>query len=108
MVNYAEKIKFLIDEKLGDDIICIDLRGNSSITDYMIIATGKADTHVKAICEHLLVEMKRLGVPPLAHEGLTEGVWCSLDYGDVIVHIMRKREREYYNLEGIWGASPRV
>ncbi|MDR2400692.1 MAG: nicotinate-nucleotide adenylyltransferase [Deferribacteraceae bacterium] len=98
----------LIDDKLGEDIVSFNLRGISSITDYLVIATGKADTHVKAISEHLLTEMRNNGIPPLAYEGLTEGVWVCIDFGDIIVHIMREVEREYYNLEGIWGGAPKA
>ncbi|MDR2104753.1 MAG: ribosome silencing factor [Deferribacteraceae bacterium] len=98
----------LIEDKLGENIVCFDLRGISSITDYLIIATGKADTHVKAISEHIFIEMKKNGFPPLAHEGLTEGIWVCIDFGEIIVHIMREREREYYHLEGIWGGAPRA
>ncbi|MDR2105384.1 MAG: ribosome silencing factor [Deferribacteraceae bacterium] len=98
----------LIEDKLGEDIVCFDLRGISSITDYLVIATGRADTHVKAISEHIFAEMKKNDFPPLASEGLTEGVWVCIDFGEIIVHIMRQREREYYNLEGIWGAAPKA
>jgi nicotinate-nucleotide adenylyltransferase len=101
-------LRELIEDKLGEDIISFDLRGISSITDYLVIATGKADTHVKAVSEHVITEMKKNGIPPLAYEGLTEGVWVCVDFGDIILHIMRSAEREYYNLEGIWGAAPRV
>jgi nicotinate (nicotinamide) nucleotide adenylyltransferase/ribosome silencing factor RsfS/YbeB/iojap len=98
----------LIDSKLGENIISFDLRGISSITDYLVIATGKADTHVKAIAEHVLLEMEKSGFPPLADEGLTEGAWVCVDFGDIILHIMRETERDYYNLEGIWGGAPKA
>jgi ribosome-associated protein len=98
----------LIDDKRGEDIVSFDLRGVSSVVDYLVIATGKVDTHVKAISEHVMTEMKKNGIQPLAHEGLSDGVWVCIDYGDIMLHIMRGMEREYYNLEGIWGGAPRA
>ena len=103
----VKRVKQLIDDKLGEDILCLDLRGISSVTDFMVIATGRADTHVKAVADHMVDELKKEGVRPLASEGLGSA-WACVDYGDAIVHIMRKQERETYNLEGIWGGAPGV
>lgn len=102
------KIKTLIDDKLGENILCYDLRGVSSVMDYMIIATAKADTHVKAISEHVLEEMKKSGEPAIAEEGVRGGTWACMDFGNTIVHIMRENERKHYNLESIWGAAPKI
>ncbi len=104
----AKLIKKLIDDRLGENIVCLDLRSISSVTDYLIIASGKADTHVKAISGYVIDELKKDGVRPYASEGMTVGTWACVDYGDVIVHIMRKQERDTYNLEGIWGGAPRL
>ena len=99
----ANKLRDYIDSKLGEDIVCLDLKGVSSVTDFLMIATGKADTHVKALSWGLIEGMKKEGIIPLAHEGLDLGTWACIDFGDVIVHIMRKREREIYDLQAIWG-----
>jgi ribosome-associated protein len=104
----AKRIVELIDSKLGEDIVCINLKGISTVTDYLIMATGKADTHVKAICDNLLLELKKEGIPPLAHEGFAYGVWICLDYGDAIVHVMRPQERSIYDLAAIWGGAERI
>ena len=104
----AKRLKTYIDDKLGEDIVCLDLRGTSTITDFLIIATGKADTHVKAISESMLEDMKKEGTAALATEGISSGTWACIDYNDVIVHIMRRNERETYNLEAIWGGAVRV
>ncbi len=88
-LQLAEKIRGIIDDKLGEDIVCLDLRGISSVTDFLMIVTGKADTHVKALSWGLIEEMKKAGIVPLAHEGTNLGTWACIDYGDAIVHIMR-------------------
>ena len=108
-LEVVKLIKQFIDEKLGEDIICLDLREISSITDFLLIATGKADTHVKAISNFLIDEMKKqYGIRPLAVEGLNAGTWACIDYGDIIVHIMREYERQTYDLQAIWGEASRV
>ena len=104
-LKLTDKIRTIIDNKLGEDIVCLDLRGISSVTDFLMIATGKADTHVKALCWGLIEEMKKIDIPPLAHEGVELGTWACVDYGDVIVHIMRNKEREIYDLQAIWGGA---
>lgn len=107
-LELAQKLKNYIDDKLGEDIVCLDLRGISTVTDFLIIATGKADTHVKSITESMLEDMKKEGIRALASEGVSSGTWACVDYADVIIHVMRKAERETYNLEAIWGGAPRV
>lgn len=103
----AKEVVNLIDDKKGENIVCFNIENYSSLANYFIIATGNVDTHVKAIAENMSVELKKQNVIPLAHEGTREGNWVCVDYGDVIVHIMRKQEREFYNLESIWGVCPK-
>ncbi len=103
----AKDVVNLIDDKKGENIICYNIGEYSSLADFFIIATGNVDTHVKAIAENMTVELKKQNISPIAHEGTGEGNWVCVDYGDVIVHIMRKQERDFYNLESIWGACPK-
>ncbi len=103
----AKDIVNLIDDKKGENIVCFHIGNYSSLADYFIIATGNVDTHVKAIAENMTVELKKHNIAPLAHEGTGEGNWVCVDYGDVIVHIMRKQERDFYSLESIWGGCPK-
>lgn len=104
----ALKIKELLDDKKGEDIVCFYIGEKSTIADYMIIATGNVDTHVKALAEYVSVELKKEDIHPVYHEGTEYGVWVCIDYGDIIVHVMRKNEREFYNLESIWGGCPKI
>lgn len=107
-LELAEKIKILIDDKKGEETVCFFIGEKSTVTDYLIIAAGNVDTHVRAIACNIIVELKKKGIAPIYKEGEENGVWICLDYGDVIVHIMRKRERDFYNLESIWGGCPAV
>ena len=104
----ALKIKDLLDDKKGEDIVCYEIGDKSTIADYMIICTGNVDTHVKALAENVVVELKKLGVAPIYHEGMGNGIWVCIDYGDTLVHVMRKPERDFYNLESIWGGCPQI
>ncbi|MBQ3034395.1 MAG: ribosome silencing factor [Deferribacterales bacterium] len=103
----AKRVTELLDDKKGENIVCFNIGGSSSLADYFIIATGNVDTHVKALAENMSVELKKQGVAPLAHEGTGSGSWVCVDYGDVIVHVMRQAERNFYNLEAIWGGCPK-
>ncbi len=107
-IELAKKVVELIDDKKGEDVVCFDLSEVSSLTDFFIIATGGVDTHVRAIAENMMVELKKADVKPFIHEGVDMATWVCVDYGDVIVHIMREAERKFYNLESIWGGCKRV
>lgn len=92
-----------IDSNKGEDIIAIDVRGKSSITDYMIICTGNSTRHVASIASNLIDDMKALDVSALGMEGLNDAEWVVVDFGDVIVHVMQSDARELYQLEKLWG-----
>jgi len=81
--------------------VVIDLRGRSSVTDCMVIATGRSQRQVGAMADHLLERLKAEGVA-VATEGMGQGDWVLIDAGDVIVHLFRPEVREFYDLEGMW------
>ncbi len=84
----------------------LDLKGLSSVTDILVIASGHSDRHVQAVSEHLAQEMKKRGFLPLGSEGLQDGRWALIDYGDIIVHVFYDDIRRYYDLEGVWRDAP--
>ncbi|MET1027020.1 MAG: ribosome silencing factor [Dongiaceae bacterium] len=94
-----------LDDDKAEDIVSIDLRGKSSIADYMIIASGRSSRQLVAMAQHLDEKLSRLGVKDVAIEGMTQGDWVLLDGGDVVVHLFRPEVREFYNLEKMWGAD---
>ena len=104
-----EQLQQLVIEKLDDmkaqDIKVIDVRGKSSITDLMIIATGNSTRHVKSLAQTVELAAKESGVKPLGMEGEQQGDWVLLDLNDVILHVMLANVRDFYNLEKLWEAG---
>ncbi len=94
-----------LDDDKAEDIVSIDLRGKSSIADYMVIASGRSSRQLAAMAQHLDDKLTKLGVKTRSIEGVTQGDWVLLDGGDVIVHLFRPEVREFYNLEKMWGAD---
>lgn len=84
------------------DLKVIDVREQTTITDYMIIASGRASRHVKAIAQKVMEDMKAIGLPSISSTGIESGDWALIDFGDFIVHIMQAESRQFYNLEGLW------
>lgn len=103
-----EQLKQLAIDTLDDmkarDVEVMDVRGKTAVTDYMIVASGTSDRHVKAIAETLAFRAKEAGEPPLGTEGVAEGEWALVDLNGVVVHVMLPKVRDYYNLERLWSA----
>ncbi|MEJ1095940.1 MULTISPECIES: ribosome silencing factor [unclassified Pseudoxanthomonas] len=91
-----------VEELKAKDVVEIDVRGKSSVTDYLIIASGTSTRHVKSIADEVVKFAKKLDVMPLGVEGEREAEWVLVDLGDVIVHVMLPRVREFYALERLW------
>jgi len=97
------------DNKKADDIVILDVRDLSSVTDYFVIASGTSEPHLRAIVEEITSKLRdEHGIRPVRTDGSTQGAWVALDFFDVIVHIMRTDTRERYDLEGLWGDAKRV
>lgn len=91
-----------LDDLKGLDIVDYDVRDMTSVTDVMIIASGTSDRHVKSLAGAVVMACKKAGVSPLGVEGEREGEWVLVDLGDVVVHVMQPRIREFYALEKLW------
>lgn len=85
------------------DVVLLDLRRVSDATDYFVIAGGSSDTHVRAIAEHVLEQLKHEGVRAHHVEGLPQGRWVLIDYVDFVVHVFHPALRAFYQLERLWG-----
>ena len=94
-----------LDAKRAKDIVVLKVDEMTVITDYMVIATGRSVPQVKALCEHVEEELAKDDVFARRREGMSEGRWCVLDYGDVMVHIFHEQDREYYQLERLWSTG---
>jgi len=96
-------------EKKAEDIVALEVSELLVVTDYFVVATGKTDVQVRAIAdevEHQLFE--RGGVKPIGREGVSEGKWVLLDFGDLVIHVFQPEEREFYRLEKLWAEAPRL
>ena len=97
------------DNKKADNIVILDVRKISSVTDYFVIASGTSEPHLRAIVEEITDQLRQEhNLRPRAVDGTVHGAWVVLDYFDVIVHVMRQDTREHYDLEGLWGDAKRV
>jgi ribosome-associated protein len=105
IADYA--ISVLEDHK-ATDIRCLDVSHLTSIMDYMIVATGRSDRHVRALGDALVESCKEQGIEILGSEGKEAGEWLLVDLVDVVVHVMLPRTREFYDIEKLWDISPRV
>lgn len=94
-------------DKKALDVKLLDVRGLSSLTDYLLIVSGRSDRQVEAIATAIELGLKQEhGILPLASEGLKEGRWALLDYGDIMVHVFQETVRAFYDLDGLWSEAP--
>ena len=96
-----------LEDLKAKDIREIDVRGKTSIADLLVIASGTSARHVKSIADEVVRFAKKAGVMPLGVEGEREAEWVLVDLGDVIVHVMLPRIREFYGLERLWTVNDR-
>jgi len=104
----ARRAAALASELKATDLVVLDLRGVTDMTDFFVIASGTSDTHVRAVAEHVQAGLKAGGVSTTMTEGLTQGRWALLDYADCVVHVFHPTLRQYYQLERLWGDATRV
>ena len=106
-LTVARAIVDFISDKKGEKIILSDLRPVSVIAEFFVIGEAASDRQINAIVDHIREEVRKtFGVSPLRTEGIAEGGWVLLDYGDVIVHLFDPDVRSYYDLEGLWREAP--
>ena len=91
-----------VDNLKAQDVVEIDVRGKTSVCDFMIVASGTSSRHVKSVADEVIKHAKQLDCQPLGVEGEREAEWVLVDLGDVVVHIMLPRVREFYALERLW------
>lgn len=96
----------VLNDGKGRDITVLDVRGKTGITDYMVIACGTSERHVRSLAGHVAEEAKKNEISPLGMEGENVGEWVLVDLGDVIVHVMKAQTREFYQLEKLWQGEP--
>ena len=93
----------MAEDKKARDIVVLDLRKITDIADYFVICSGDSDTHVRAISEHIIQELKKLKEKYWHYEGNKHAQWILIDYGNVVIHVFDAPTRHYYDLERLWG-----
>jgi ribosome-associated protein len=94
-----------LDDAKAEKVVCIDLKGKTSIGDHMVVASGRSQRHVGAVADNLVRKLKDEGFGRVRVEGTPHCDWVLIDAGDVVVHIFRPEVREFYNLEKMWSAD---
>lgn len=104
-MNSRELVAMIVgalDDVKAKDIVTLDVRNMTSVTDYMIVASGTSNRHVKSLVENVAEKAREAGHRPIGVEGEDGGEWVLLDLQDALVHVMLPKVREFYNLEKLW------
>ncbi|WP_337176747.1 ribosome silencing factor [Paludisphaera sp.] len=107
-LEHARLVARIADENRAKDILLLDLRKVTPLLDYFVIATAGSRRQANAIASDVDAEMKKRGEHKLGMEGVEEGRWILIDYGDFVVHVFSGEGRSYYALEEIWGDAPQI
>ncbi|KXG11351.1 Ribosomal silencing factor RsfS [Anoxybacillus sp. P3H1B] len=94
------------DEKKAENIIALNMKGNSLVADYFMICHGNSEKQVQAIAREIKEKAEEHQIPVKRLEGFDEAKWVLVDLGDVVAHVFHKEDRLYYNLERLWGDAP--
>ena len=98
-------VKDVLEEHKGENISILDVEGKTSITDYMVVVTSTSERHAKALSNYVLEKVKKQGFVPLGVEGQQGSDWVLLDLGDIILHVMTAKARDFYQLEKLWSVE---
>jgi ribosome-associated protein len=108
---YDPQLNLFVKAVLGRkalDVVMMDVGSLTSLADTFIICSGRSNRQVTAIAEYIRADLKKKGLVPLSIEGLKEGHWVLMDYGNVVIHVFYDPVRNFYDLEGLWADAPRI
>ena len=108
VLELTQEIGNYLSSKKAEDILLIDVREKTALCDYFVIASGRNTTQVRALCENLEEHLSKQGIEPRRTEGVRDGRWGVLDFGDIIVHIFNDESRLFYHLERLWTEGENV
>ena len=97
-----------LDDLKAVDTKIVDVRDLSSVTDFLVVASGNSSRHVKSLADNVVVKAKEAGCPPIGVEGERDADWVLVDLGDVVVHVMQPAARSFYDLERLWSGEPEL
>jgi len=99
-------VQTALDDLKGQDIQVLDVTTLSDVMDYLVIATGTSNRHVKSLANNVVEDAKSNGHRPIGVEGMESGEWVLVDFGDTVVHVMLEQTRSFYELEKLWSTEP--
>ena len=97
-----------LDDKKAQKLIMLEVRGLTTLAEYMVICTGTSDTHLRALCDEVEKKMEEAGEKVWHREGYRGDTWIVMDFCGVIVHVFTEEQRKFYDLERLWGDAPKV
>ena len=106
--NITDLVVDALDDLKAVDTKIVDVRGLSSVMDFLVIASGNSSRHIKSLADNVVVKAKAAGCPPIGVEGENAADWVLVDLGDVVVHVMQPAARSFYDLERLWSGEPEV
>ncbi len=106
--EFAVEAARIMEADQCEDIVVLDLQGVSPICDFFVIGTGTSDRQMRAVVDEIGLFAKKRGEKPFSTAGYDEGVWIIADYVDVVIHLFEDEKRGYYDLDSLWGDSPKV
>ena len=98
-------IEGALEDMKAKEVVTIDVRGRSTVTDYMMVASGTSKRHVASVAQEVLDKLKAQGIQPIGVEGQDVGDWVLVDVGSVIVHVMMPDARDFYDIERLWSVA---
>ena len=104
----ARRVAAIADDKLGEEIVVLDMRELVSYTDFLVLVTARNERLAKAIADDVQLQLKGEGLVPSRTEGVQEARWVLLDYLDCVLHVFVPEAREHYRLDQLWGEAPRI
>ena len=104
----AEVVLQTLSKHKAFDVVKIDVKEKSSVTDYFIVASARSSTQVKSLAEYCELDAEKEGATVLRKEGIADGRWAVIDFGDVILHIFNDETRLFYHLERLWGDGEKI
>lgn len=95
-------------DKKAENVVILDLENRSSVADYFVVCSGFSDRQVRAVADFVSSELHALGVKAISEEGMGDGKWSLIDFGDVIVHVFQDHLRDHFSLESLWLDAPKI
>lgn len=107
-LEFAREAARILDDKKAQDILILDVRQLSTVTDYYVMASGTSGPHVKALASEIQHVFKGRKIMPHRQGGSPDSGWVVIDYFNVVIHVLKPETREYYSLEDLWADAPRL